>query len=62
MQGCLVLVSGGESDISLGFRTIAVLRLQTGRQRCLIDVADGSQVIVGYPLPQLQLLGRDNRF
>ena len=52
---------GSEPYIGLGLGTIAVLGLQSRRQSRLVDFADGRHVVVGYPLPQPILLGKQYR-
>ena len=51
----LILKVWSQPDVGVGLRTVAVLSLQACGQCRLVDFADGRHVVVGYPLPQLQL-------
>jgi hypothetical protein len=46
---------GGETDVGLGLRVVAIFGLQTCRKGCFIHLADGREVIVGYPTPEAEL-------
>ena len=61
MEGRLGTELGGEPYIGFGLGTVAVFSLQPRRQSRLVDFADGRHVIVGYPLPQPILLGKQYR-
>ena len=61
VQGCHILIGLRQPDVRLRLRLIPVLRLQSRRQGRLIDIADGRQVVVANPVPQLQLPFRHDR-
>ena len=50
-----------QPDIDLCLGTVAVFSLQSCGQGSLIDIADGRQVVVADPVPQLQLCLVDDR-
>jgi hypothetical protein len=60
VQGRLLTVLARQPHIGLGLGLVARLGLQTCGQRRLADIAQGSHVIGGDPLPQPQLLGQQH--
>ena len=60
MQSLLATVGFGERDIGLRLRLVALLGLQSRRQRRLVDVAQGRKIVVGNPLPQPHLPGKQD--
>ena len=60
MQGLFVLEWGSEADEGLGLGAVALLSLQTGGECGLVDLADGRHIVVGYPLPELELPGQQD--
>ena len=61
MERLLVSARFRQRDVGLGPWPEAFLGLQAGRQGGLVDVAEGREIIVGNPLPQLQLLRQEHR-
>ena len=58
---CLFVAIGlAKAHISLSFRPVAFLVLQSGRQGCIHHLAQRSHVVIADPLPQLQLPGQQD--
>ena len=55
VQGCSIPILRRQPDVGLRLGVITVLSLQAGRQRSLVNVADGRHIIIADPPPQLQL-------
>ena len=55
MQSLLVAELRRQTDAGLGLGTIAVFGLQPRGEGSLIDLSDGRHIVVGHPLPQLEL-------
>ena len=58
VQGLLVAELRSQPYVGLGLRPVALLSLQASRQGGFVDLADGRHIVVGDPLPQLQLTGQ----
>ena len=61
MESLLVLELCRQANIEFGFRTVAVFGLQPSGKGSLIHFAKGRHIIIGYPMPQLQLAVEQDR-
>ena len=61
MECFLVTVRRRGADIRLGLGAIAILGFQSGGKGCFVDLTDGRHIVVGNPLPQPVLPGKQYR-